>query len=65
MMPDFSYDKGDDGNMDNKAGWLKQFSSFPRLLNSIIAAREISRNFWVRLLESCWDCFVFFLNILY
>lgn len=27
VMPDFSYDKGDDGIMDNKAGWLKQFSS--------------------------------------
>jgi len=69
VVPDFSYDKGDDGITDNNAGWLKQFSSSPppppHLLNSRIAAREISKNFWIRLLESCWAWFVFFLNILY
>lgn len=63
VMPDFSYDKGDEGITD-KAGWLKQFSSFS-LLISIIAASKIFRNFWARLLENCWDCFVLFSNMLY
>lgn len=62
-MPDFSYDKGDEGITD-KAGWLKQFSSFS-LLISIIAANTIFRIFWARLLENCWDCFVLFSNMLY
>lgn len=43
-MPDFSYDNGDDGTMDNNAGRLKQPSSAPSLLKSTIAAEEISRN---------------------
>ncbi|KAI6074881.1 Bone morphogenetic protein 6 [Aix galericulata] len=32
VMPDFSYDNGDDGTMDNNAGRLKQPSSTPSLL---------------------------------
>lgn len=63
VMPDFSYDKGDEG-ITGKAGWLKQFSFFS-LLISIIAASKIFRNFWARLLENCWDCFVLFSNMLY
>lgn len=67
VMPDFSYDKGDDGTMDNNAGRLKQPSSSPSLLESTIAAEEISRNLCVTLLESCWTWFCVFLllNVLY